>query len=279
MISNKKNKILKWVMTICAWGLGITMLLPLVWMVSTSFKYEADVFTFPIQWIPERTNGFENYKEVWGEKYQFGLLYWNSIKVTVMTTICQVLVSALGAYGFSKVKWKFRDEIFLLYLATMMIPPQVTIVSQFLIMRQINLYNSHLGLILLQTFSVYGMFLLKQAMMSIPESLSESAAIDGASHFRIFWQIIMPLVKPSIATLAILKFTWTWNDYQSPLVFINSRELYTIQLGMRQFATEAGTYYSLVMAAAVSAILPLVIVFIFGQKSVIDGIASGAVKG
>ncbi|MFI3174315.1 MAG: carbohydrate ABC transporter permease [Bacillota bacterium] len=279
MNDKTKAEAVKWIMTAFMWGLGITMLMPLIWMISTSFKFESDVFTFPIQWIPERINGFENYKEVWGERYQFGLKYWNSIKVTVLATVFQVLVSALGAYGFTKVKWKYREQLFLVYLATMMIPPQVTIVSQFIIMRQINLYNTHLGLILLNTFSVYGVFLLKQAMMSIPESLSESAKIDGANHFRVFWQIIFPLVRPSVATLAILKFTWTWNDYQGPLVFLNSESLYTIQLGMKQFATEAGTYYSLIMAAAVSAILPLVIVFIIGQKSVIGGIASGGVKG
>lgn len=165
------------------------------------------------------------------------------------------------------------------YLATMMIPPQVTIVSQFIITREIGLYNSHTGLVLMLAFSVYGVFLLRQAMLAIPESLSESAKIDGAGHVTIFFQIILPMVKPSLATLATLKFVWTWNDYQTPLVFLNSRELYTIQLGMKQFASESGSYYSLIMAAAVSAILPLIIVFLFCQRFVVDGIATGAVKG
>jgi len=116
-------------------------------------------------------------------------------------------------------------------------------------------------------------------MIAIPESLSESARIDGANHWRTFTQIILPIVKPGLATLAILKFVWTWNDYQSPLVFLNKVELFTIQLGMRQFASEAGMYFSLVMAAAVSAIIPLIIVFIAGQRWIIEGIAAGAVKG
>ena len=275
----KKLSVGKIILTVVFWLIGLSMLLPLIWMISASFKLEADVFNFPIQWIPPRFNGIENYRAVWGKQYNFGLYYWNSIILTVAATALQMFVSALGAYGFSKVHWPGRDKVFVLYLATMMIPPQVTIVSQFLIAKQIGLYNTHLGLILLYMFSVYGVFLLRQSMLGIPESLSESAKIDGASHFRVFLQIIFPLTKPALATLGILKFVWTWNDYQAPLVFLSSRKLYTIQLGMKQFASEAGNYYSLIMAAAVSSIIPLVIAFLFGQRFVIDGIASGAVKG
>ena len=269
----------KIILTIVFWAVGITMLLPLVWMISTACKVEADVFNFPIEWIPTRWNLVNNMKEVWGTKYNFGMYYWNSIKVTIAATVLQVFVSTLGAYGFSKVQWKGRDQVFMLYLATMMIPPQVTVVSQFIIMREIGLYNTHLGIILLLAFSVYGVFLLRQAMMAVPNSLSESATIDGAGHWTIYSQIILPLVKPTMATLATLKFVWTWNDYQTPLVFLNSRKLYTIQLGMKQFASESGSYYSLIMAAAVSSILPLVIVFLFCQSFVVEGIAAGAVKG
>ncbi len=275
----KKISWSKIILTGLLWGLGFTMLLPLIWMISTACKVEADVFNFPIEWIPRRWNLVANMKEVWGGDYNFGLYYLNSIKVAVLATFFQVFVSALGAYGFSKVKFPGRDKLFLAYIATMMIPPQVTIVSQFIIMRQIGLYNTHAGLIMMLAFSVYGVFLLRQAMMSIPESLSESARMDGAGHFTIFFRIILPMVKPSLATLATLKFVWTWNDYQAPLVFLNSRTLYTIQLGMKQFASESGSYYSLIMAAAVSAIIPLIIVFLFCQRFVVDGIATGAVKG
>ena len=275
----KKVSASKIILTVLFWAIGVTMLLPLLWMISTACKVEADVFNFPIEWIPTRWNLVNNMKEVWGSKYNFGMYYWNSIKVTIAATVLQVFVSTLGAYGFSKVNWKGRDQVFMLYLATMMIPPQVTVVSQFIIMREIGLYNSHLGIILLLAFSVYGVFLLRQAMMAVPNSLSEAATIDGAGHWTIYSRIILPLVKPTMATLATLKFVWTWNDYQTPLVFLNSRELYTIQLGMKQFASESGSYYSLIMAAAVSSILPLVIVFLFCQSFVVDGIAAGAVKG
>ncbi len=277
--SMHKKKITKMALSIFFWAIGVSMILPLVWMVSTACKVEADVFNFPIQWIPQRWNLINNMKEVWGKNYNFGMFYLNSIKVTLVATFLQVFVSALGAYGFSKINFPGRDKLFLAYLATMMIPPQVTIVSQFIIMRQIGLYNSHFGIELLLAFSVYGVFLLRQSMMAIPDSLSESAMIDGAGHLTIFFKIIFPMVKPGLATLATLKFVWTWNDYQTPLVFLNNRNLYTIQLGMKQFASESGSYYSLIMAAAVSAILPLIIVFLFCQRYVVDGIAAGAVKG
>lgn len=279
MVVSTKGKAVRVILTILCLAIGITMLLPLVWMVSTSFKYEADVFTFPIEWIPRRTVGFDNYKEVWGESYQFGRYYWNSIKITVISTALQLLVSAMGAYGFTKVNFKGRDKLFLLYLATMMIPHQVTIVPQFLILRWLGLYNTHLGIILMLTFSVYGVFLLRQNIMTLPDSLCESAKIDGAHHFQIFAYVVLPLIKPALATLTILKFVWTWNDYQTPLILLSKRSLYTIQLGMRMFATESGSYYALIMAAAVSATLPLIILFLAGQRYVIDGIAAGAVKG
>ena len=207
------------------------------------------------------------------------MYYLNSIKVTVISTVLQILVSALGAYGFTKLQWKGRDQLFLVYLATMMIPAQVMIVSRFVIMQKMNLYNTHMGIIMMTMFSLYGVFLLRQAMMAIPDSLCESAKIDGAGHLRIFFQIIFSLVKPSIATLAVLKFVWTWNDYQTPLIFLSNRKLFTIQLGMKLFASESGSIYSLTMAAAVSATIPLIILFLFGQRYIIDGIASGAVKG
>lgn len=278
-MERKRIDVSKIVFTIVLFAIGITMLLPLIWMISTSLKAENEVFDFPINWIPKTFMGLENYKEVWGERYNFGMYYLNSIKITVISTFFQILVSAMGAYGFTKIKWKGRDTVFLAYLATMMIPPQVMIISRFAIMQKAGLYNTHMGVILMLIFSTYGVFLLRQAMMGIPDSLCESAKIDGASHITIFFKIVLPLITPSIATLAVLKFVWTWNDYQTPLVFLNNRSLFTIQLGMKMFATEMGSIYSLMMAAAVSAIVPLILVFILGQRYIIDGIASGAVKG
>jgi len=279
MDTKRKGFILKTVMTVIIGLVALTMVLPFLWMLSASCKVEADVLKFPVEWIPKTWNAVQNYTEVWGGRYSFITFYLNSIKVTVFTTILQLLVSAMGAYAFAKIKFRFREPLFLVYLSMMMIPDQVTIVPKFLIFNQLRLYDTHLGLILLGSFSIYGMFLLKQFMTGIPDALSESAKIDGASHFRIFAQIIMPISVPALATLMILKFVWTWNDFQNPLVFLNSEKLYTIPLGMTKFMTEYTSYYSLMMVAAVCAILPLIIVFLAGQRYVMEGMTVGAVKG
>jgi multiple sugar transport system permease protein len=269
----------KLIMTVIMVLLGIAFLMPFLWMISASFKVEKDVLTYPIQWIPKNWNVVENYKEVWTGSMPFLLLYWNSIKVTVLTTFVSCLVSCLAAYGFAKINFKGRDFIFLIVLATFMIPPQTLLVTQFLLYRWLGLYDTHTGLILLNSFSVFGTFMLRQFYLGISNEIIESARMDGAGHFRIFTSIALPLVRPAIATYAILRFIWTWNDFQNPLIFLRSKELFTIQLGVQSFSDQHGSVYSLMMAASVSAILPLLIIFIIGQKNVIEGIQLGGVKG
>ncbi len=269
----------KLIMTIVVFLISILFLLPFVWMLSTSFKIEADVFKFPIEWIPERWNGFKNYQQVWFGDFPFYIYYWNSIKVAVLTTLVSCTVSALAAYGFSKVNFPAGKWLFIIVLATYMVPPQASLVPQFILYRNIGLFDSHLGLILLGSFSVLGTFMLRQFFMGIHNEYIDAAKIDGAGHWRIFWSIALPIVRPAVATYAILRFIWTWNDYQNPLIFLRTDALYTIQLAMQKFTTINGEFYSLIMAAAVSAILPLLIVFIIGQKQVIEGIALGGVKG
>ncbi|RCW74884.1 carbohydrate ABC transporter permease [Saliterribacillus persicus] len=269
----------KIIMTVVMAIFGILFLMPFIWMISASLKIEEEVLTFPIQWIPDTWNAVANYKEVWTGSMPFSLLYWNSIKVTVLTTFTSVFVSCLAAYGFAKINFKGRDVLFIIVLATYMIPPQTLLVTQFLLYRWVGLYDTHAGLVLLNSFSVFGTFMLRQFYLGISNEIIESARMDGAGHFRIFFNIALPLVRPAIATYAILRFIWTWNDFQYPLIFLRSEALYTIQLGVQSFADEHGSVYSLMMAASVSAIVPLLIIFIIGQKHVIEGIQLGGVKG
>ena len=275
----KKINIRKIIVTIISFIVSIAFLLPFFWMLSTSFKIEADVFKFPIEWIPKRWHGIENYQEVWLGKYPFALYYWNSIKITVITTLISVTVSAMAAYGFSKVNFPAGKFLFIIVLTTFMVPQQSILVPQFILYRYLGLFDSHLGLILLGSFSVLGTFMLRQFFIGIHSDYIDAAKIDGAGHLRIFWSIALPIVRPAIATYAILRFIWTWNDYQNPLIFLRTDGLYTIQLAMQKFTSLNGEFYSLIMAAAVSSILPLIIVFIIGQKQVIEGIALGGVKG
>ncbi|MCU6711569.1 carbohydrate ABC transporter permease [Paenibacillus sp. J5C_2022] len=267
----------KLVWTVVMGAFGLVSLLPFLWMLSASFKAEVDVFNFPIEWIPPTWNAIENYKNVWTG--DFVRYYGNSIYITIATTAINVFVCALAAFGFSKLRFRGRDTMFLLVLALYMVPPQASLVPQFLLFKELNLIDSHWGLILINSFSIIGAFMLRQFFMGVNNEFMESARIDGAGYVRTFFQIALPLIRPGLATYAILRFIWTWNDYQYPLIFLKTKELFTIQLGIRLFGDQYGDIYSLMMAGAVSAILPLLIIFAIGQKQVIEGISLGGVKG
>lgn len=271
-----KLQVSKVVATVFMFIVGIVFLLPFIWMLSASVKPENEVFAYPIQWIPQIWR-WDNYATVWSSG--FPLYYWNSIKVTVLTTIISTLVSALAAYGFSKIEFRGRNVLFIVVLATFMIPAQAILVPQFMLFMYLDLFDTHLGLIILNSFSVLGTFMLRQFFMGIHDDFIASAKIDGAGQFTIFTRVAVPLVLPAISTYAILRFIWTWNDYQGPLIFLRSDSLSTIPLAISRFATESGQLYSLTMAGTVSAILPLLVIFFIGQKYVIEGVAAGGVKG
>lgn len=258
---------------------GIIFIMPFLWMISASMKPELDVLSYPIQWIPKRWNAGANYNEVWFGTLPFTMYYWNTIKITLLTTLFSVIISSMAAYGFTKIQFRGRDILFLIILSTFMIPSQAILVPQFILYRWLGLFDSHTGLILLGASSVLLTFLLRQFYMSVNNEIIESARIDGANHWTIYTRITLPLVKPVLATVMILRFIWTWNDYQNPLIFLRSDHLFTLQLGMTKFSDVNGEFYSLMMAGAVSAILPLLLIFIIGQKQVIEGVASGSVKG
>lgn len=264
--------------SILVWGIVILCVMPFVWMLSSSFKTEKDVFAMPFRLITE-TFHLGNYKEVWLGKYNYPLMYLNSVKVTFISVFFCVITSCLAGYGFSKLKFPGRDKVFLLYLATMMVPHQLLMVPKFLIFKEMGIYNTHLALILPSIFSIYGVFMMRQYMLQIPNELSEAARIDGAGDLRICFQVIAPLCKPAIVTLVILFFTWNWNDYDNALIFLNSKNLYTVNLGLVNFMDETGLRYSLIMAASVLSILPIFIIFLFAQKYFVGGLSAGSVKG
>ncbi|SHO52412.1 carbohydrate ABC transporter permease [Anaerocolumna xylanovorans] len=276
---NNKIKVGKIAVTIGLLTFGLVMILPFIWMISTSMKYEVDVFTFPIQWIPTKFRIIENYKEVWFGDAPFALYYFNSIKVTVITTFFSLLISSMAAFAFSKLNFPGRDKIFVLIIATMIIPDQVTLIPRFLYFKWLHLFDTHLCLIISMLFSQSSIFFITQFMKSLPAELSDSAKVDGAGTLRTFLNIMLPLSKPAIATMAIVKFIWSWNDYQNVLIFITNAKLFTIQIGVRMFTDRYGSFYSLIMAASVSAIIPLFIVFAIGQKYIIEGLTAGSVKG
>jgi ABC-type glycerol-3-phosphate transport system permease component len=211
----------------------------------------------------------------------FGRWYFNSFFVAAWVTVLQVLTSAMAAYAFSRIEWPGRDKVFLLYLGTMMIPGVVLMIPNFQIIVKFGLYNSYLGLIIPAAFSAFGTFLLRQFMLTIPKSLDEAAQIDGASHWRIFWDVIMPLARPGLIILAIFTFMGSYGSFFWPLVTIRDEHLYTLPVGMLYFDSTQGRATELIMAATVINILPMMILFIAMQKYLVKGIqlGAGAVKG
>lgn len=258
-------------------GLSVLVIMPFLWMISSSLKVDNEVFSVPIQWIPKKFI-FQNYINIW-KQVPLLLFYKNTTKLTIIITLLQLLTSSLAAYGFAKMKFPGRNTLFISYVATIAVPWQVYMVPQFIMMKKLGLVDTHLSLIILQAFSAFGVFLLRQFYLSIPEELSEAARIDGLSEYGIYARIILPLSKPALATLTIFTFVNTWNDFMGPLIYLNSTKLKTIQLGLRMFISQYDAQYALIMAASVVSVIPVVIVFLFTQKFFIEGIATTGLKG
>lgn len=278
----KKKSWINILVTIVMLLISITMAIPFLWMLSASFKKPVDIWSFPIVWVPPYWYP-DNYLYVFGGDYSVLRMYANSIKVSLINVTGSALTSSLAAYAYAKMKFKGRDFLFLTVLATLMIPNQVLYVPRFVMFtwfdKFINMMNSHNALILPGLFASFGLFLLKQFYMQLPDALAESAVIDGAGELTIWWKIMMPISRPALATFAIVVFTHHWNDFETPLIFIRNRELFTIPLGLANFSDENGQLYHYMMAMSSVAIIPLVIVFVLGQKNFIKGLTAGAVKG
>jgi multiple sugar transport system permease protein len=258
-------------------GITLLMLLPFAWMLSASLKLNREVFTFPIQWIPPQPR-WQNYIDIW-QKIPLALFVFNTAKITVIVTLLQLLTSSFAAYAFAKLKFPFKNVLFLGYIATIAMPWQVYMVPQFIMMRGFGLNNTHLALICLQAFTAFGVFLMRQFYMSIPDELCEAARIDGMNEYQIWAQIMLPLSKPALSTLTIFTFVTTWNDFLGPMIYLTRTELKTIQIGLRMFINQYSAEYGLIMAASVVSLIPVLVVFLALQRFFVEGIASTGLKG
>lgn len=253
------------------------MLIPFVWMLSASLKLEKDVFSFPIVWIPSDPQ-WSNYAEIW-KKVPLLTGFFNTAKLTVCTTILQLVTSSFAAYAFAKLEFKGRDTIFMMYVLTISIPWQVYMVPQYKLMTWLSLTDSHLGIILMHAFTAMGVFLMRQFFIGIPGELLEAARIDGLSEYGIWARLMLPLSKPAIATLCITSFTFEWNDFMGPLIYLSSQNKKTIQLMLRMFNTQYSSNYAQIMAAATVALIPVLILFVLLQRYFVEGVASSGIKG
>jgi multiple sugar transport system permease protein len=255
---------------------AILQLLPFVWALSTSLLPANKLLAVNPQFFAGRLE-WGNYLKVF-TTVPFGRYYFNSILVAVFHTSGTILVSSMAAYAFARLRFPGRDKIFLLYLATMMIPAQVKMVPTFITLKIFHLLDSYAALILPNIFTAFGTFLLRQFFLTLPRELEEAAVVDGETHFGIFLKIVLPLSRPALATLAIYSFLQSWNQFMWPLIVVSRQELMTIPLGISAFTQEYFTQWNLMMAAVVLSIFPVVLVFFFAQKQFIEGITLTGIK-
>jgi len=256
---------------------GIFMVTPFLFMLSSSFKPNGLVFVEPLRLIP-KTLFLDNYQRIFADPL-YPLWYWNSVRIVLIIIPLRGLIVSLAAYAFARLSFRGKSVLFLLFMATMMITSEATIVPRYLMYKAIGLIDSQWAIIIPAVVDVFFLFMLRQFFMTIPKELSEAAFIDGYGHLRIYWRIILPLSKPALITMILFTFIWIWNDYVNPLVFINSMKKQLITTGLQFFQAREGANYALQMAGATFAVIPTIILFTFTQKYFVQGIATSGIKG
>ena len=271
------QKIIRAVVFILLVLLAVFTLIPFVWMISSSLKLDREVFAYPMKWIPE-TFHWENYALIW-QRVPLLTYFKNTAFIAIVVTILQTLTSSFAAYAFAKLEFRGRDTLFLAYIATIAVPWQAYMLPQFIMMRSMGLYDTLWAMVVLQAFSAFGVFLMRQFYRGIPTELCEAARLDGLSEYGIWARIMLPLSKAAIATLVIFTFVNTWNDYMGPMIYLTRDFNKTIQVGLRRFIQENSSDYHLIMAASLCSLLPVSVVFLCLQKYFIEGIATSGLKG
>ncbi|EFU42413.1 binding-protein-dependent transport systems inner membrane component [Paenibacillus vortex V453] len=258
---------------------GLLFLAPFAWLLLTTFKTEDEIFVIPIQWIPKEWI-WDNYVNA-VSMIPFIKYTWNTVVIALMSVAGVVLLSPLVAYGFSRIQFKGRNLLFILMLSTLMLPMQVTMIPLYVVFNKVNLLNSNWPLVLSAWFGTgmaYNVFLIRQFFNGIPMELTESAKIDGASEFRIYAQIVMPLAKPALLTIGLFTFLAAWGDFQGALIYLNDQETWTLSIGLKQFIRENGVAWGPLMAAATLFTIPIIILYFFVQKKFIEGITITGLK-
>lgn len=258
--------------------LGFAVAVPFFWLISTSLKPENLLFRVPVVWIP-RPPMWSNYVEA-VQYIPFFTYLKNTLTIVVPATIFTTLSSSFVAYGFSRVKWPGRDIVFMILVSTMMLPYQVTMVPLFVVFKNLGWIDTYKPLVVPTLFGgAFYIFLIRQFLMSLPMDLQDAARIDGCSELRIYWQIMLPLTKPALATTALLTFIGNWNEFLMPLIYINTNSKFPLALGLQQFQRQYGAEWALLMAASTLMTIPIITLFFATQKTFIRGIALTGIKG
>ena len=243
---------------------ALTMVVPFIWMVSTSLKSLGEVFIFPPTFFGKRLV-WENYVNI-SARFPFGKFFLNSLKISFIVVVAQLFTSSLAGFAFARLNFPFRDYIFALYLGTLIIPYHVTLVPIFVIMRQLGWVDTHASLIVPSLVSTFGTFLMRQFFLTMPAELEDAAEIDGCTPFVTYWRIFLPLSKPAMASLGVFSFMGIWNDFIRPLIFLNSIPKMTVPLGLSAMQGMYSTDWPVLMAGTVISVLPVLIAFIFAQE-------------
>ena len=276
-MNNKRKQLIVKIVAHLVLLLGaITMLVPFIWMLSSSVKSLGEVFVFPPTLFGEKIV-WENYTKI-SSRFDYLAYFLNSVKVSAWVVIFQVFTSATAGYVFAKLNFKGRDRIFTLYLATMMIPFHVTVITNFLQMSMYGLVNTLWSLMPPASVSAFGTFLMRQFFVTVPNELIEAAKIDGCNPFKTFLQICFPMAKPTIATLSIFCFMNVWNDYFTPLIYVNDSRKYTLPLGLASMKGMYSTDWPVLMASSVISVLPVLIAFLFAQDAFVKGVMMTGMK-
>lgn len=274
-----KKKSIKIALTVFILLIGLASNFPFLFMISSSFKVSGEVMKFPWHLIPDNPT-MMNFKSLFTNGiYNFQKWYFNTVVMTALTIAIKIFFVSFTAYGFARIKFRGKDAIFLVLLSAMMIPGDIMIIPRYMIFKNLHILDSMWALILPSCVDVYFVFLLRQSFISIPDSISEAAKIDGCSHLKIYWKIIFPLAKPAIATMALFSFTWSWNDYMGPYLYISTMDKQMLSVGVKLFSSGLIQDYGAQMAAATVVLLPILVAFLFCQKFFIEGVASSGVKG
>lgn len=262
----------------CLLMAAIFFLIPFIWMISTSLKAHSQIFAFPPKWIPNPIV-WSNYLAAM-EYIPFFTYFKNTVIITVFSTLGVIISCPLAAYSFAKLQWKGKNILFFTTLAVMMIPGQVTMIPLFLLFNKIGWVGTPLPLIVPSFFGVpFFIFLLRQFFLGIPNTLRDAAKIDGASEFRIYWRIMLPLAKPAVLAVGLFQFMASWTDFIGPLLYLTNESAYTMSLGLQQFQSQKGSEWGLMMAVSTMMTLPILVMFFFLQKTFLKGITFSGIKG
>lgn len=277
MVKAKGSKFLSYFLVILV---SIIVILPFLWMIVSAFKSQRELFAYPPSFFPTVWK-WENFVEAASRgSISFLHMFLNTMSIAVPTTIFNIIFSSMAGYAFARLRFPFRNTIFMMFIASMMVPYAITLIPRFLLFKDLGFYDTYVPLIVPVMFgTAFSIFLTRQFFMTLPKELEEAAIVDGCSHVRIWAQIFMPLTKPIIATLAVFQFQSSYNDFLGPVIYIASDVKFTVQMGLNSFRNSFSTRYDLIMAGSIMALIPVVILFVCCQKYIVRGIVMGGVKG